>query len=53
MKPSLYLGVVVTLMIVGAPLAAQTATPPADQKKVEQQRRDAETQMRDAEKQMR
>ena len=53
MKPSLYLGVVITMMVAGSPAMAQTAAPPVDQKQIEQKRHDAETQMRDAEKQMR
>ena len=53
MKPSLYLGVVITMMVAGSPAVAQTAAPPVDQKQIEQKRHDAETQMRDAEKQMR
>lgn len=53
MKPSLYLGVVITMMVAGSPVVAQTATPPVDQKQAEQQRYEAETQMRDAQKRMR
>ncbi len=53
MRMNSCLGVLIAATLAGPPLVAQTATPPVDQKQVDQQRQDAETQMRNAERRMR